>query len=143
MTTQEEDAFDLARVQLNKTQDWCYHEGSYGHNPEYGATHILTLGSNNTAHTTTDYDDGANVNKSAAKGAITFWRISTRGECYVPKEVSPTGDIGHTHSVSKRGDTLTVTVNYGKTGEKKTERLSVAGLYRQFVARGETVRYEL
>ena len=43
----------------------------------------------------------------------------------------------------RSGDTLTVTVNYGKTGEKKTERLSVAGLYRQFVARGETVRYEL
>ena len=142
MTTQEEDAFDLSRVQLNKTQDWCYHEGSYGHNPEYGATHILTLGTD-APHTVTDYDDGANVNKSAAAGAITFWRISTRGESYVPKEVSPTGDIGHTHSVSKRGDTLTVAVNYGKTGEKKTERLSVAGLYRQFVARGETVRYEL
>ncbi len=141
MTNQEEDAFDRSRVQLTQTQDWCYHEGAYGHNPEYGATHILTLGSNNTAHT--DYDDGANVNKSAAKGAITFWRISTRGESYVPKEVSPTGDIGHTHSCKMRGDTLTVTVNYGKTGEKKTERLSVAGLYRQFVARGETVRYEL
>merc|ERR1711939_1078745 len=104
MTTQEEDAFDLSRVQLNKTQDWCYHEGSYGHNPEYGETHIVT-----------DYDDGANVNKSAAAGAITFWRISTRGESYVPKDVSPTGDIGHTHSVKKSGDTLTVTVNYGKT----------------------------
>ena len=135
MTTQEEDAFDRSRVQLTQTQDWCYHEGSYGHNPEYGATHILTLG--------TDADDGANVNKSAAAGAITFWKISTRGESYVPKDVSPTGDIGHTHSVKKSGDTLTVTVNYGKTGEKKTERLSVAGLYRQFVARGETVRYEL
>ena len=61
----------------------------------------------------------------------------------MPKEVSPTGDIGHTHSVSKRGDTLTVTVNYGKTGEKKTETLSVAELYLQFVAGGETVRYEL
>ncbi len=44
MTTQEEDAFDRSRVQLTQTQDWCYHEGSYGHNPEYGATHILTLG---------------------------------------------------------------------------------------------------
>ena len=143
MTTQEEDAFDLSRVQLNKTQDWCYHEGSYGHNPEYGETHILTLGSNNTVHTTTDYDDGANVNKSAAAGAITFWHIHTSGESDVPKAVSLTGDIGHTHSVSKRGDTLTVTVNYGKTGEKKTERLSVAELHRQFVARGETVRYEL
>ena len=32
-------------AQLTQTQDWCYHEGSYGHNPEYGATHILTLGS--------------------------------------------------------------------------------------------------
>ncbi len=83
------------------------------------------------------------MNKSAAAGAITFWKISTRGESYVPKEVSLTGDIGHTHSCKMRGDTLTVTVNYGKTGEKKTERLSVAGLYRQFVARGETVRYEL
>ncbi len=140
MTTQEEDAFDRSRVQLTQTQDWCYHEGSYGHNPEYGATHILTLGTD-APHT--DYDDGANVNKSAAAGAITFWRISTRGESYVPKEVSLTGDIGHTHSCKMRGDTLTVTVNYGKTGEKKTERLSVAGLYRQFVARGETVRYEL
>ena len=142
MTTQEEDAFDRSRVQLTQTQDWCYHEGSYGHNPEYGATHILTLGTD-APHTVTDYDDGANVNKSAAAGAITFWRISTRGESYVPKEVSPTGDIGHTHSCKMRGDTLTVTVNYGKTGEKKTERLSVAELYRQFVARGETVRYEL
>ena len=134
MTTQEEDAFDLSRVQLNKTQDWCYHEGSYGHNPEYGATHILTLG--------TDYDDGANVNKSAAAGAITFWHIHTSGESDVPKAVSLTGDIGHTHSVSLRGDTLTVTVNYGKTGEKKTETLSVAELYRQFVAGGETVYYK-
>ena len=142
MTTQEEDAFDLSRVQLNKTQDWCYHEGSYGHNPEYGATHILTLGTD-APHTVTDYDDGANVNKSAAPGATKFWQISTSGQSYVPKEVSPTGDIGHTHSVSKRGDTLTVTVNYGKTGEKKTETLSVAELYRQFVAGGETVRYEL
>ena len=130
-------------MQLTQTQDWCYHEGSYGHNPEYGETHILTLGSNNTAHTTTDYDDGANVNKSAAAGAITFWHIHTSGESDVPKAVSLTGDIGHTHSVSLRGDTLTVTVNYGKTGEKKTETLSVAELYRQFVARGETVRYEL
>ena len=143
MRTQEEDAFDLSRVQLNKTQDWCYHEGSYGHNPEYGATHILTIGSNKTAHTTTDYDDGANVNKSAAAGAVTFWKISTRGESNVPKDVSPTGDIGHTHSVKKSGDTLTVTVTYGETGKKKTERLSVAELYRHFVARGETVRYEL
>ena len=143
MTTQEEDAFDLSRVQLNKTQDWCYHEGSYGHNPEYGETHILTLGSNNTVHTTTDYDDGANVNKSAAAGAITFWHIHTSGESDVPKAVSLTGDIGHTHSVSLRGDTLTVTVTYSETGKKRTEKLSAAELYRQFVARGETVRYEL
>ena len=135
MTTQEEDAFDRSRVQLTQTQDWCYHEGSYGHNPEYGATHILTLG--------TDYDDGANVNKSAAAGAITFWHIHTSGESDVPKAVSLTGDIGHTHSVSLRGDTLTVTVTYGETGKKRTEKLSAAELYRQFVARGETVRYEL
>ena len=134
MTTQEEDAFDRSRVQLTQTQDWCYHEGSYGHNPEYGATHILTLG--------TDYDDGANVNKSAAAGAITFWRISTRGESYVPKEVSPTGDIGHTHSCKMRGDTLTVTVNYQETGETKTEELSVAELYRQFVAGGSVKKLQ-
>ncbi len=52
MTTQEEDAFDRSRVQLTQTQDWCYHEGSYGHNPEYGATHILTLGTD-APHTVT------------------------------------------------------------------------------------------
>ena len=49
MTTQEEDAFDLSRVQLTQTQDWCYHEGSYGYNPEYGSTHILTLASSANA----------------------------------------------------------------------------------------------
>ena len=62
------------------------------------------------------------MNKSAAAGAITFWRISTRGESYVPKEVSLTGDIGHTHSCKMRGDTLTVTVTYGETGKKRTEK---------------------
>ena len=49
----------------------------------------------------------------------------------VPKDVSATGEIGHTHSVSLDGDTLTVKVNYNEKGESKTTILSVTDLYRQ------------
>merc|ERR1719174_2886321 len=122
---------DLSRVQLTQTQDWCYHEGSYGYNPEYGAT-----------HTKTDYNDGSNVNKTAEAGVTTFWEIQTRGQADVPEEPSPTGAIGHTHSVKLEGDTLTVTVNYAETGETKTQQLSVAELYRQFVAGGSVKKLQ-
>merc|ERR1719271_1630995 len=122
---------DLSRVQLTQTQDWCYHEGSYGYNPEYGST-----------HTKTDYNDGSNVNKTAEAGVTTFWEIHTSGEADVPEERSPTGAIGHTHSVKLEGDTLTVTVNYAETGETKTQQLSVAELYRQFVAGGSVKKLQ-
>merc|ERR1719198_2138033 len=122
---------DLSRVQLTQTQDWCYHEGSYGYNPEYGATHIKT-----------DYNDGSNVNKTAEAGVTTFWEIYTSGQADVPEERSPTGAIGHTHSVKLEGDTLTVTVNYAETGETKTQQLSVAELYRQFVAGGSVKKLQ-
>ena len=137
---------DLSRVQLTQTQDWCYHEGSYGYNPEYGSTHILTLaGSADATHTKTDYNDGSNVNKTAEAGVTTFWEIQTRGQADVPEERSPTGAIGHTHSVKLEGDTLTVTVNYAETGETKTQELSVAELYRQFVEGGSehSVQYKV
>ena len=134
---------DLSRVQLTQTQDWCYHEGSYGYNPEYGSTHILTLaGSADATHTKTDYNDGSNVNKTAEAGVTTFWEIQTRGQADVPEERSPTGAIGHTHSVKLEGDTLTVTVNYAETGETKTQQLSVAELYRQFVAGGSVKKLQ-
>ena len=80
---------DLSRVQLTQTQDWCYHEGSYGYNPEYGSTHILTLaGSADATHTKTDYNDGSNVNKTAEAGVTTFWEIQTRGQADVPRSAA-------------------------------------------------------
>ena len=59
---------------LTETDSWCYHEGSYGHNPEYGSTHTLTLAEQGAEHTTTDYDDnGGNVRKSAASAESLFF----------------------------------------------------------------------
>ena len=138
-TTTQEDArgLRLSCVRLTQTQSWCYHEGSYGYNPEYGSTHILTLASSaNATHTKTDHNDGSNFNKTAAAGVTTFWKIRTSGESQVDSPRYPTGSIGHTHSVKLKGDRLTVTVNYQETGETKTEELSVAELYRQFVEGG-------
>ena len=131
MATNVQDVpFDLSLVKLSETDSWCYHEGSYGHNPEYGSSHILTYGSV-TDHTKTDFESGGNFRKSAVPEVQTFWHIQTTGECMVPKDVSATEHIGHTHSVSLDGDTLTVKVNYNEKGESKTTILSVTDLYRQ------------
>ena len=126
----------LARVKLNEMDSWCYHEGSYGHNPEFGSTH--TLSSAAAAHTKTDYDDkGGNVRRSEANGATTFWRIHTTGEAQVPKDVSPTEAIGHSHEVSLEGDKLTVVVHYHRAGESKTTELSVAALWNEYQGNGK------
>ena len=132
--------FELSRVKLNETQSWCYHEGSHGHNPEYGSTHTLTIAQNGSVaeHTSVEYQQNSNVNKSPVAGVLTFWEIHTTGESMVPKEVSPTEEIGHSHRVSLEGDQLRVDVNYQKTGEKKTTTLSVATLYQKFVDNGGT-----
>ena len=122
---------------LTETDSWCYHEGSYGHNPEYGSTHTLTIAATGGEHTKTDYEDAiGNVRKSAASGAQEIWRIHTTGQAMVPESVSRTGSIGHEHSATLAGDTLTVTVHYGKTGNKKTTTLSVAKLHQQFLKNG-------
>ena len=131
MATNVQDVpFDLSLVKLSETDGWCYHEGSYGHNPEYGSSHILTYG-NVTDHTKTDFESGSNFRKSGVLEVQTFWQIQTTGESMVPKDISATGQIGHTHSVSLDGDTLTVKVNYNEKGESKTTILSVTDLYRQ------------
>merc|ERR1711998_536371 len=86
-TTTQEDArgLRLSCVRLTQTQSWCYHEGSYGYNPEYGSTHILTLASSaNATHTKTDHNDGSNFNKTAAAGVTTFWKIRTGGQSTLP-----------------------------------------------------------
>ena len=140
----------LARVTLNEMDSWCYHEGSYGHNPEFGSTHTLSAihESNGkpsaraataaAAHTKTDYDDkGGNVRRSEANGATTFWRIHTTGEAQVPKDVSPTEAIGHGHEVLLEGDKLSVVVHYYRAGKSKTTELSVAALWNEYQSNGK------
>mmetsp|Transcript_7119 Transcript_7119/g.19840 ORF Transcript_7119/g.19840 Transcript_7119/m.19840 type:complete len:186 (+) Transcript_7119:91-648(+) len=130
--------FDLARVKLSQTGRWSYMEGSYGGNPEYGETHALTLAAEPTEgdHTEVRYERGSNVDRTAKETVVTFWEIATTGEAWVPRDVSATGTIGHTHTVSLAGDELTVTVTYGETGERRTTKLSVAALYAEFVSQG-------
>lgn len=149
-TASADDAF-LSRVKLNETDSWCYHEGSYSHNPEYGSTHTLShMGGGGCGgalqgeqcHTKTDYEQGGNVRKSAAKGAKTFWRIHTAGESQVPKEVSATEAIGHSHEVKLEGDKLTVTVRYQETGESKTTELSASALWEEYRRTGKTVEFK-
>ena len=135
-----DDAF-LSRVKLNETDNWCYHEGSYSHNPEYGSTHTLTAArkSDGGAHTKTDYEDNiGNVRRSEAEGVETFWRIHTTGESQVPESVSRTGAIGHSHEVKLEGDKLTVTVHYLKEGRSKTTELSVAALWKKYRRTGKS-----
>jgi len=107
-------------VVLEKTQDWCYHEGSYGHNPEFGKETVLKL------------DD------------VIFWKISTSGEAMVPKDVSASGAIGEEHTATLTGETVQVRVKDLKSGDQYTDFLTVAVVYQQFVAAGagEPIKYE-
>ena len=132
-------------MKLNETDNWCYHEGSYSHNPEFGSTHTLSATRESAAaHTKTDYDDkGGNVRRSEAEGATTFWRIHTTGEAMVPKDVSPTESIGHSHEVTLVGDTLTVVVQDLRAGSSKTTELSVAALWKAYQRQGRTIEFKL
>ena len=132
-------------MKLNETDNWCYHEGSYSHNPEFGSTHTLSATRESAAaHTKTDYDDkGGNVRRSEAEGATTFWRIHTTGEAMVPKDVSPTEAIGHSHEVTLVGDTLTVVVQDLRAGRSKTTELSVAALWKAYQRQGRTIEFKL
>ena len=139
-------AFDLSRVKLNHTQNWCYHEGSHGHNPEYGSTHILTIGDVDGEHTSPSIgsgpESGSYFDKTPVAGVTTFWEIHTSGEAMVPEDVSPTGSIGHTHQIQLEGDVLTVAVTDGRSGETTSTTLSAATLYRQFVADGKKLEFK-
>jgi hypothetical protein len=141
------ETIDLSCVALNETQSWCYHEGSHGHNPEYGNTHTLTRTRNksfNGSHTKVDYEDNlCGVEKTTVAGVETFWKIHTAGESNVPKEVSATGQIGHSHKISLDGDTLTVIVHYQETQKKKTTILSVTKLYHAFVRTKKVVQFSV
>ena len=140
------ETIDLSRVTLNETQRWFYHEGSYGHNPEYGNTHTLTRTKNksfNGSHTEGASDVTGNVEKTTVAGVATFWKIHTAGEFNVPKEVSATEKIGHTHEISLDGDLLTVIVYYGKTNQKKTTILSVTKLYHAFVRTKKVIEFSV
>ena len=97
---------------LRKTEDWCFHEGSYGHNPEYGMEHELSL------------------------RGVAFWRFATSGEGLVPKTVSKTGFIGRTHTAAIKGGNLVVEVTEGETGEKKLHKLDLRQLWKDFIAAG-------
>ena len=144
--------FDLSRVRLNETQKWCYHEGSYGHNPEYGNTHTLTWskdGCNGEPPYSGDHlkapshEQNGNFERAPVASVQTFWKIHTSGEYQVPKDVSPTGMIGHSHKVRLQGDELTVIVAYQLTGKEKTTTLSVAALFQQFVRKGSVIEFKV
>ena len=60
----------------------------------------------------------------------------------VPKDVSPTQSIGHSHEVHLQGDELTVIVWYLRTGKKKTTTLSVAALFQQFVKNRSVIEFK-
>ena len=139
-------AMDLSRVELNETQQWCYHEGSHGHNPEYGNTHTLTRTKNKSfvgSHTQVQSKDHCGVEKNKVAGVETFWKIHTSGEMNVPTHVSATERIGHTHQITLEGDTLTVIVNYGRTREQRTTILSVAALYREYSSRKKVIEFSV
>ena len=142
--------FDRSRVRLNETQKWCYHEGSYSHNPEYGNTHTLTWSKDGRIgeppysgeHLKVDHEQNGNFERPPVASVETFWKIHTSGESMVPKDVSPTESIGHSHEVHLQGDELTVIVWYLRTGKKKTTTLSVAALFQQFVKNRSVIEFK-
>jgi hypothetical protein len=143
--------FDLSRVRLNETQKWCYHEGSYGHNPEYGNTHTLTWSKDGRIGEppysgdhlkATSQEQNGNFERAPVASVQTFWKIHTSGEDRVPKDVSPTEAIGHSHKVTLHNDELTVTVAYHMMGKEKTTTLSVAALFQQFLKKRKVVEFK-
>ena len=130
--------FDLSRVRLNETQKWCYHEGSYGHNPEYGNTHTLTWSKDGRKgeppysgdHLKAPSHEQNGTERAPVASVQTFWKIphqeNTRcavfnGDDWPFAQSTPSGRRAY----SNRG--------IPADGKEKTTTLSVAALFHQFV----------
>jgi len=113
--------FDSYKVKLEQTEDYCMHEGNYGHNPEYRRTHELR------------YTEKAADGKTDK--VVTIWKIHTSGEGYVPKEVSATEVIGkrHTCKIQKNNTEVLVEIEHGESGVKEKAVLNVKKLYEEYL----------
>jgi len=106
-------SFDPSKLKLDKpsNDNYCFHEGSYGHNPEGATTTALMYGD------------------------TCLWRKSSYWEYMVGdrhgRGPTPTGGEGENHQASLSDDKLTLTVVTEDldTGKKVTDVFSVSELF--------------